>query len=123
MTLIQPLLIILVVLALWIYMSRLRSRLTDRSIVVVIAAAGIVLIAFPDLSIAIAHRVGVGRGVDLIIYLCLIGLAFSNLFSFSRVRSLEAQITGIVRELAIHQAQREQVEKTISVSPPCNLPK
>jgi hypothetical protein len=113
MTLIQPLLIILVVLALWIYMSRLRSRLSDRSIVLAIAAAGIVLIAFPDLSTAIAHRVGVGRGVDLVIYLCLIGLAFSNLFSFSRVRSLEGQVAGIVRELGIQQAQWENVAKRI----------
>ncbi len=123
MTLIQPLLIILVILTLWIYMSRLRSRLADRCIVLVAAVAGIALIAFPDVSIAIAHRVGVGRGVDLVIYLCLIGLAFTNLFSFSRVRSVEVQITVIVRELAISQAQQEQAERRMSVSMPRDLPR
>ncbi len=123
MTLIQPLLIILVILTLWIYMSRLRSRLADRCIVLVAAVAGIALIAFPDVIIAIAHRVGVGRGVDLVIYLCLIGLAFTNLFSFSRVRSVEVQITVIVRELAISQAQQEQAERRMSVSMPRDLPR
>ena len=108
MTLIQPLLIILVVGAVWIYMSRLRSRLADRSIVLILATAGVLLIAFPDWSTALAHRVGVGRGVDLVIYLSLLGLAFSNLFSFSRLRLLEAQITAAVRDLAIQQASFEQ---------------
>jgi hypothetical protein len=97
-------------------MSRLRSRLSDRSIVVVIAAAGIVLIAFPEPSTAIAHRVGAGRGVDLVIYLCLVGLAFSSLFSFSRVRSLEGKIAGMMRELVLQRTQWEQVEKRIGAS-------
>ena len=104
MTLIQPLLIVLIVFALLIYMSRFRSRLADRCIVIGITIAGIVLIAAPDLSIAIAHSVGVGRGVDLVIYLCLVGLGFSNLFLFSKLRSVEGQITSIVRELGVRGA-------------------
>jgi small membrane protein len=104
MTLIQPLLIVLILLALVIYMSRLRSSLADRCIVIGITIAGIVLIAAPDLSTAIAHSLGVGRGVDLVIYLSLIGLGFSSLFLFSRLRSVEAAITAIVRELSIGSA-------------------
>jgi hypothetical protein len=104
MTLIQPLLIVLIVLALLIYMSRFRSRLADRCIVIGITIAGIVLVAVPDLSIAIAHSVGVGRGVDLVIYLSLVGLGFSNLFLFSKLRSVEGQVTSIVRELGIRGA-------------------
>jgi hypothetical protein len=46
----------------------------------------------------------------------VIGLAFSNPFSFSRVRSLEGQVTGIVRELGIQQAQWEQAEKRIGAA-------
>jgi hypothetical protein len=107
MTLIQPLLIFLIVLALVIYISRLRSRLRDRCIVLGITIAGIVLIAAPGLSTTIAHSVGVGRGVDLVIYLSLVGLAFSNLFLFSKLRSVEGQITSIVRELGIRGAMSE----------------
>jgi len=112
MTLIQPLLILLVVAAVWLYMSRLRSRLADRGIVVVIALAGILLIAFPYMSTALAHKVGVGRGVDLIIYLCLIGLAFSVLLAFSRLRLLEAHLTAAVRELALQEAALRQAPHT-----------
>jgi hypothetical protein len=107
MTLIQPLLILLIVLAVVIYISRLRSRFRDRCIVLGITIAGIVLIAAPGLSTTIAHSVGVGRGVDLVIYLSLVGLAFSNLFLFSKLRSVEGQITSIVRELGIRGAMSE----------------
>ena len=104
MTLIQPILILLVVLGLVFYQLRGRSRLLDRGIVFSIAAAGAVLIVDPELSMRVASALGVGRGVDLVIYLGMIGFAFLFLLVFSGIRKLESQLTAMVRSNAVQQA-------------------
>lgn len=101
MTLIQPVLIVALICAAIFYRAKMRSRLADRLIVFSIAAAGIVLVASPNLSTAIARTLGVGRGADLVMYLGLVGTGFVLLLLFSRIRALESQITALVRELAV----------------------
>ena len=66
MTLIQPILIACVALGVGVYFWKLRSSSLDRVIVLTIAAFGMLLVAFPTLSIRLANRVGVGRGADLV---------------------------------------------------------
>jgi|KBSMisStandDraft_5_1062788.scaffolds.fasta_scaffold13856_4 hypothetical protein len=107
MTLIQPVLIVLLVCGALFYRARMRSRLWDRTIVFILAGAGVILVVSPDLSIALAHSLGVGRGVDLIIYLGLLGFAFLLLSVFSKIRVLEAQITLLTRELSLWQARND----------------
>lgn len=104
MTLIQPILVLLVALGLLFYQLKGRSRLLDRGIVFSIAAAGVILIVDPQLSMKIANALGVGRGVDLVIYLGMTGFAFLFLLIFSKLRALESQITSLVRTIAIQQA-------------------
>jgi hypothetical protein len=105
MTLIQPLLIALLVGAVIAYRLWMRSKLLDRAIVFGLAVAGIILTFSPNLSIRLAHAVGVGRGVDLVIYISLIGFGFMQLLVISKIRSLEAQTTKIVREMAVWKAE------------------
>ena len=64
-----------------------------------------VLVASPSLSILLAHALGVGRGVDLVIYLSLPCLAFLLLLVFSKIRDLEAQITALAGEAALWRAR------------------
>src|SRR5579872_3389668 len=101
MTLIQPVLIILLFCALLAYQFWMRSKLAERAIVFGLGALGAVLISFPAVSTGLAHILGVGRGVDLVIYISLFGLGFVQLAIYSRVRAMEVQITHVVRELAI----------------------
>lgn len=105
---VQFILIVLVILVIVLYFSRLRSGLLDRVVVVLFAALGITMAAVPDLTMKMAHAVGVGRGADLFMYLSLVGFGFFGLVLYSKLRDLEASITHLARNVAIQTASRPQ---------------
>jgi hypothetical protein len=107
MHLIQPFLIFLIVFCALFYEKRMRSKARDRFVVIGLAGIGTILVASPNLSALAADLVGVGRGVDLVIYVSLIGIGFFLMLIFSKLRALEAQITAIARETAIWRAEIE----------------
>lgn len=90
------------------YFARLRTRLIDRSLVLLTAVAGVVLIAVPEWSTELAALFGVGRGVDLIIYVGLFLLAFVCLLLYARIRALQGRLTDLVRAGAIRDARRPE---------------
>ena len=106
MTLIQPILVFLLIAGVVIYFRALRSRLVDRVLVLIIVAAGTVFVAFPEWTNLLAHRVGVGRGADLMMYLGIAGGGFCLLLLLSKLRDLEAKVTELTRALAVRQAKR-----------------
>ncbi|MCH7549788.1 MAG: DUF2304 domain-containing protein, partial [Candidatus Krumholzibacteriota bacterium] len=69
---VQLILIAMIIGVIYLYFSRLRSGILDRVAVLGFAIIGIVMAAFPDLTHKLAAAVGVGRGVDLFIYLSLV---------------------------------------------------
>lgn len=91
-------------LAFAVYATRLRSTLADRLVFITLAAAGCILIMLPDLSNDIAHRVGIGRGADLVIYLFVVFSIFQHASAAARARQAERTITTLVREVAIKEA-------------------
>ncbi len=101
---VQFILIVLLLIVIYIYFSRLRSGMLDRLIVLLFAAVGIVMTVFPDLTTRIANFVGVGRGVDLFFYLTILGLSFMCLLLYSKIRDLESTITDLTRAVAIKKA-------------------
>jgi hypothetical protein len=111
--------LLLIVMA--VYFKRLRSKLFDRMIVLIIGSMGLLMALVPEWSNRIAHAVGVGRGVDLVIYLSIVGLAFLWIGLYTRVRDLETQQTQLVRHLALAQArfpvQHVQAEQHQADSP------
>lgn len=65
------------------------------------SAAGIVFVAFPELSSQLATYVGIGRGADLILYCWLIiSLVVSVNLQF-KILSLQRNITDLTREMSI----------------------
>ncbi len=109
---IQFILIILLVGLVWLYLSRLRSRLVDRLIVVFFGVVGCVMVLLPDTTSTIAHWLGVGRGADLLLYLGLLGLTFVCFLLFSRQREMQASITELARAMAIQNARRPEEKQT-----------
>ena len=105
MTIIQPLLTVLLIASVVVYFARLRSKLRDRVVVVLLTAGAILLVLHPELSMALAHAVGVGRGVDLVIYLTLFGFGFVVLVLVSRIRSLQDRQTELARAIALAGAR------------------
>ena len=64
-----------------------------------------VLFIFPNLTQTVAKWLGVGRGVDLIIYLGLIVLFFAVFYILLRIERLERDITKVVREEALKNSK------------------
>ena len=67
--------------------------------------AGGVLILFPEIARRLAHLVGIGRGVDFVIYPTVIWLVRESLVSRRRRREEEERLTELVRAIAIERAR------------------
>ena len=105
---IQPILIAAILLFAVLYFAKLRSRLRDRMLVLGFVALSAWFITHPDSTTAIAHRLGVGRGADLLFYFSLVGFGFLFVLLFSWIRELQRQVTALARELALHAADPEK---------------
>ncbi len=97
---IQILLISGVVILLAYYVSRFRNALFDLILLFLFAAAGVFFILFPEYTNRIAHRLGVGRGTDLLFYISFLFFLFIVLKLFARIRRLEDKLTELVRQQA-----------------------
>ncbi|MGD8278973.1 MAG: DUF2304 domain-containing protein [Gemmatimonadota bacterium] len=69
--------------------------------------AAAITILIPDLTTDIAHTLGIGRGADLLIYIVAILFIASFFFFYNRYRRLEAELTRLVRQLALEKAETE----------------
>jgi len=100
---VQLILIVLVLLGLFAYFSRLRSGILDRLVVLLFGALGISMAAFPDWTNWLAHKVGVDSGAHLFMYLAILGLGFFGLLLYSRIRDIHQMITDLVRQVAVER--------------------
>ncbi|HEY2364812.1 MAG TPA: DUF2304 domain-containing protein [Polyangiaceae bacterium] len=72
---------------------------------IAVFVAGAVFIVFPDRATTLAHVVGIGRGVDFLLYPTVIWLVRESLLSRRhRIENAE-RLTHVVRELALARAQ------------------
>ncbi len=102
---IQILLLSGVVIIFAYYISRFRNALIDLIALFLFAGLGVFFILFPEYTNTIAHRLGVGRGADLLFYSCILFFLFIILKLFSRIRRLETTLTELVRQQAKDQAE------------------
>jgi len=110
MTPIQPILILGILSASVIYFRRKRSPLFDRIIVLAFMLIGILMVLFPTITTAVAHTLGVGRGVDLVIYLGLLVIAFFLALLYSEMRTFQHRLTVLSREFSLIAADRHADE-------------
>jgi hypothetical protein len=106
MTPIQILLVLAAILVLLFYFNRLRSRLWDRVLFILLAALAVIMVLRPDWANEIAHFLGVGRGADLLVYVGFTGLAFLWLGIYTRQREMDGRLTELARRLSILQAEK-----------------
>jgi len=88
----------------YIYL-RLRSAMVDAIVFILLGLVGTVLVIFPDFTTRIANTIGIGRGADMIFYFSILFFGFVCLKLYARVRKLEQQLTKIIRDIAIFQAE------------------
>ncbi len=86
------------------WMTRARNR---RLLYVQLAvfAGGAVLILFPEIARRLATAVGIGRGVDFVIYPTVIWLVRESLVNRRRRREEEERVTELARAVAIERAR------------------
>ena len=87
------------------YFVRLRNRIADVLLLFVLVTSAVLFILFPGWTNLIAQKLGVGRGADLLFYLCIVLFCFVILKLYSRMRRLEQQITEIIRKETIEEAE------------------
>ncbi len=114
---VQLILIVLMIGVLFLYFNRLRSGILDRLAVLAFVTIGIVMAAFPSLTTRIAQTVGVGRGVDLFLYLSLVGFAFFGLVLYSKLRDVESRMTDLARSVAVQTAKQPASQESKSDEP------
>jgi hypothetical protein len=68
-------------------------------------AVGGLLIVYPDIATRLAHAVGIGRGVDFVIYPLVIWLVRESLVSRRRRREDDERMTELVRAVASDRAR------------------
>ena len=66
----------------------------------IIWLAAIVVIWLPDLTAYLAAKVGVGRGVDLVVYAAIIAAYYWLFRMLLRLEKIEKDVTRLVQELA-----------------------
>lgn len=71
-----------------------------------IGLAGATFVLRPDLTNRLARALGIGRGADLVTYVVAILFVVSFFFLHQRYRAIEAELTRLVRRLAIEQAEK-----------------
>lgn len=59
----------------------------------------------------VAHKLGVGRGTDLVLYGMVLAMGFLTLNTFLRFRSLEKKLTDLARTVAINEGSRLNEER------------
>lgn len=104
MTTIQFILITGVIILLVYYLMSMRSAVAELVFLIVLSGISVFFILFPNKTNIIAHKLGVGRGADLLFYVCILLFLFFVLKLFNRIRRLEKKLTEIIRKDAIDEA-------------------
>jgi len=78
---------------------------------VVAMLVGAFFIVFPHRATALAHLVGIGRGVDFLLYPIVIWLVRESLLSRRRRLEDSERITQLTRALAIATAERHSIAR------------
>ncbi|MDY0815413.1 DUF2304 domain-containing protein [Kitasatospora purpeofusca] len=89
----------------------------------VFVVANIYAILRPSDVTWFAHKMGVGRGTDLVLYVMVLAMGFLTLNTFLRFRSLEKKLTDLARTVAINEGARlneERFDLDLPVSAPVN---
>jgi small membrane protein len=106
MTPIQLILIIGFLFTGLFYFVRLRNRIADVLLLFLLVGVAVLFILFPEWTNVLAQKLGVGRGTDLVLYLCIVLFYFVILKLYARMRKLEQQITDLIRKQAIDEVEK-----------------
>lgn len=104
MTLFQGIVLLFILFTLYKLFSKYREKaITPRELILwfcIWGVAGLVTIA-PSTTSLLATQLGIGRGVDLAVYLALFALFYLFFKMLVRIEKIEQNLTEIIRILAL----------------------
>lgn len=111
MSIIQILIVLFALFAIWRTIRQFRAGALTLLWLMVwvlfwIAVGGVTLM--PQTTDVIATVLGVGRGVDVVIYLSIITLFYLVFRLFVKIEDLEREITQLVRTLAVGEHEKNE---------------
>jgi hypothetical protein len=106
MKLIQIILLVGLLSILVSYFRWFRTAAFDKILIILILLTGIVFVISPELTNTIAHKLGVGRGADLLFYLAIVGFGYALLLLYSKTRMIEKKLAEIIRMQALNEMQK-----------------
>jgi hypothetical protein len=113
----QPIGIIIGVLGLIIAFIRFRegkSSLGMLSFWIILWSLIIVVSIYPDSTTFFANIFGIGRGLDLILILGIVGCYYLIFKIYTMIEQVESEITNLVREIALNNENNaKEIKKNI----------
>jgi len=104
--------IIIIIFALFA-LSRVFLRFKDNKLTrnefifwVLVWVAIIIVSIIPSITGVLSHKLGIGRGIDLLIYLSIIVLFYLMFRLYVKLESVEKEITALVRRVALDKKDR-----------------
>src|SRR3989304_7237223 len=113
LTTIQIVLLIFVIFAISRVILRLKEKLLSTQTAffwILIWLAALVGILLPKTTTKIASFFGVGRGVDVIVYISLALLFYLVFRIYVMIEDLRHEITNLIRELALQNSSQKTVK-------------
>ncbi|MFH0853303.1 MAG: DUF2304 family protein [bacterium] len=107
---IQIIVVIFALFAISRAIYRFRSKqisLREVFLWIIIWLIGTLVVLLPSTTDYLARLLGVGRGVDAIIYLSIIGIVYALFRVFVKLEHIEHEITTIVRKAALKDQDKE----------------
>jgi small membrane protein len=66
-----------------------------------------VAILYPGITQEVAYLLGIGRGADVVLYVFVLAFLWTAFYLYSCHLRLKREVTSLVRQLAIQQAERQ----------------
>lgn len=76
-----------------------------------ICISACVALIWPDVTVRIANKMGIGRGADLVFYTAVVVMMIGFWMIYTRLRQLRRHLTLLVRQLAILEGQRSHPQE------------
>ena len=120
MTLFQIILVILFALGAALGLGAAARGAIGRTVATLWVAtmvAAVVAALWPGLTTVVAQRLGIGRGIDLLLYCTIILSLVGFLFFYIRLRQLRRELTLLVRQYALEHAEPPPHEPDTRTAP------
>jgi hypothetical protein len=81
-----------------------QTRALKRLAFLVFIGCMVIAVLQPDWVNSVAHKVGVGRGTDLVLYVLAVAFVFVSVNTYFRLKTQEARFTELARAIAVREA-------------------